>query len=90
MGMTAALLALDAAERLEGILGVELLCAAQALDAAPGRPGAGVAALHAEVRRHVPVLVEDRVLAPEIATAAALVRDGAAAAHLHPVSQGAR
>ena len=39
MGMTAALMALEAADRLEQVVAIELLCACQALDCDPGTPG---------------------------------------------------
>lgn len=67
MGMTSALMALDAVERLERVLAIELLCGCQALDCDPGAPGASVAAVHAAVRSRVPMLVRDRPPAPDIA-----------------------
>ena len=39
MGMTAALMAIDAVDRLERVVALELLCACQALDCDPGRSG---------------------------------------------------
>ena len=39
MGMTGALLALESVSRLEAVLAIEALCAAQALELVPGRPG---------------------------------------------------
>ena len=42
MGMTAALMALDAVDRLERVVAIELLCACQALDCDPGEPGEAV------------------------------------------------
>jgi len=54
---------------VRGVLACELLAAAQALDDhAPLRPGAGTAAAHAAVRRHVAALEGDRVLAGDIET----------------------
>ena len=50
MGMTAALLALQSTERLELVLAIEALCAAQALELVPGRPGDGAAEVHRLVR----------------------------------------
>lgn len=79
MGMTAALLALEVVDRLERVLGIELLCAVQGLDAAPGRPGTAVGFVYETVRDLVPPLVEDRALSGEIEVAAGLVRDGAPA-----------
>ena len=75
MGMTAAVMALDAVERAERVLAIEVLCACQALDldAAPA-PAPAVAALRAAVRERVPALDEDRPPAVDIAAVAELVR----------------
>lgn len=82
MGMTGALLSMDAVQRLETILAIELLCGCQALDLDPGVPGIAVAALHAAVRERVPELVEDRPPADDIAAVRPLVADGSLAAIL--------
>ena len=67
MGMTAAMMALDAVPRLERIVAIELLCACQALDCDPGRRQApAVAALHAAVRELVPTLTVDRPPADDL------------------------
>ncbi len=59
------------------VLGIELLCAAQGLDLGePLRPGKGVAAAYRALRRVVPGLDRDRFLAPDLAAAERLVRDG--------------
>jgi histidine ammonia-lyase len=80
MGMTAALMALEAAERLELIVAYELLCACQALDCDPaGAPGTLVSSAHALVRSRVDQLVEDRPPADDLAAVAPLVRDGSLA-----------
>jgi histidine ammonia-lyase len=88
MGMTGALLALDSVDRVEHVLAIEALCAAQALELVPGRPGAGVQALHELVRSRVPPLDEDRPPAPDIRALHELVASGAIAgvvrAHLAP------
>jgi histidine ammonia-lyase len=61
----------------EAVLGIELLCAAQALEfRKPLRPGRGVARAYDLLRARIPALDRDRVLAPDIAAAAALVREG--------------
>ena len=78
MGMTGALMALEAVDRLERVLAIELLCASQALDCDPGEPGHGVARVHAAVRERVPALAEDRPPGPDIAAVTALLRDGRA------------
>jgi histidine ammonia-lyase len=77
MGMTAALMALDAVERLERIVGFELLCACQALDCDPGDPAPAVAALHRTVRERVSALVEDRPPADDLAALLPLITGGA-------------
>jgi histidine ammonia-lyase len=79
MGMTAALMALDSVDRLERIVACELLCAAQAIDVDPDMPGEAGAALHAAVRRSVPMLVEDRPPGPDIERVLELIVDGTAA-----------
>jgi histidine ammonia-lyase len=86
MGMTGALLALDAVERAETVLAIEVLCAAQALDLVPGRPGAGTARLHALVRERVAPLVEDRPPAEDIAAVESAVAGGLLAAVVEEVA----
>jgi histidine ammonia-lyase len=76
MGMTAALMALDAVGRLERVVAIELLCACQALDCDPGPAGAVVRALHAAVRERVPMLIQDRPPADDLRDVIALIEDG--------------
>ena len=77
MGVTAARHADRVVANTAKVLGIELLCAAQGLDLGERlRPGAGVAAVHRALRRVVPALVTDRLLAPDLAAAERLVRDG--------------
>jgi histidine ammonia-lyase len=76
MGMTAALMTLDALDRLRAVLAIELLCASQALDLRPGRSGDGTARLHAAARARVPTLTDDRPPAPDIEALAALIAEG--------------
>ncbi len=80
MGMTAALMALQAVDRLERVVASELLCAAQALDCDPGTPGELVLALHAAVRERVPPLTHDRPPAADLDSVLALIGDGVAGA----------
>lgn len=62
---------------LSVILGVELLCAAQGVSfRAPLHSSPRLRAVIAALRAQVPVLQEDRYLAPEIETASALIRNG--------------
>jgi histidine ammonia-lyase len=80
MGPAAARKARQVLRNTEAVLGIELLCAAQALEfLKPLHPGAGVERAYRLVRERVPPLDEDRVLAPDIEAAAALVREGALA-----------
>jgi histidine ammonia-lyase len=82
MGMTAAVMALEAVPRVELIVAYELLCACQALDCDPGAPGDMVASLHESVRALVPQLVEDRPPADDLAAVLPLVRAGTVASLL--------
>ncbi|MDF1565207.1 MAG: histidine ammonia-lyase [Deltaproteobacteria bacterium] len=76
MGMTAALKAREIVENTRGVLAIELLCAAQALDLrSPLKPGGGVARVHALIRAEVPTLTEDRALGKDIAKIDALLRE---------------
>ncbi len=77
MGAAAARKAGQIVAHVEQIVGIELLCAAQALEFRKRATwGRGTAAAHSAVRAAVPALDDDRVLAPDLAAAAALVRDG--------------
>jgi histidine ammonia-lyase len=63
--------------RVQAVLAIEAVCAAQALDCRmPLRPGAGSAAAHAVLRARVLPLTEDRVLREDFTAALALVEDG--------------
>ena len=87
MGATAGRHAWTVLGHVEQILGIELLCAAQALDlrlsmlagGGPGGPlpGDGVAEAHRRVRATIPPLGQDREPGPDLAAALALVHDGA-------------
>ena len=80
MGMAAARKVRRSVEMLEVVLAVELLCAAQAMEFhRPLLAGKGVEQALATVRSRVPRLDEDRVLSGDIASLAALVREGAVA-----------
>ena len=77
MGMAAARKLRRSVECLEHIVGIELLCAAQAVeDLAPLRPGKGVEEALRLVRKRIRPLTQDRVLAPDMEAAAELVRSG--------------
>jgi histidine ammonia-lyase len=64
-----------------GIVAIEWLAAAQALDfARPLRSSGPIEALHARLRAQVPFLDVDRLMSPDIAAATALVEQGPLAA----------
>ncbi|PQA77330.1 histidine ammonia-lyase [Rhodoferax sp. TS-BS-61-7] len=83
-----------AARRLQGmihntahILGIELLAAAQGIEfLRPLQSSPVLEAVHALLRQDVPAHHVDRYLAPDIAHATQLVRDGAVAKLLKPLS----
>ena len=77
MGTHAAVKARRVLRNTEAVLGIELLCAAQALEfRRPLRPGRGVERAYQAVRGRIGELAADRALAPDIEQAAALVREG--------------
>jgi len=77
MGMTAARHAREVVEAAELVVGIEILAASQALDLrSPLRPARGTAAAREAVRAYVSFLERDRELAPDIASVAAMVREG--------------
>lgn len=77
MGVTAARHAERVVSNTAKVLGIEVLCAAQGLDLGePLRPGKGVLAAYKAIRKSVPGLQGDRFLAPDLAVAERLVRDG--------------
>lgn len=66
------------ADNLGHILGVELLCAAQGVQyRAPLQTSLTLQVVIAELRSHVPELAQDRFLAPDLETAAALLHSRA-------------
>ncbi|HET6764383.1 MAG TPA: aromatic amino acid lyase, partial [Longimicrobiaceae bacterium] len=80
MGATSARKARQVLRNTEAVLGIELMCAAQALEfRRPLRPGAGVERAYQLVRERIPALDDDRNLSIDIAAAADLVRSGALA-----------
>jgi histidine ammonia-lyase len=62
MGMNTALKNGQILDNAYGVLGIEFMAAAQALDFRSFQPGRGVAAAHAVIRKHVKHLDEDRPL----------------------------
>lgn len=76
MGMNTALKNDQILENAYGVLGIEFMAAAQALDFREFTPGLGVRTAHAVIRRHVAHLEEDRPLYPDHQVMMNLVRSG--------------
>ena len=77
MGMNAALKTRQILDNANGVLGIELIAAAQALDFRDFEFGEGTRAAHAAVRRVVDFLDEDRPLFPDHNAMAEAVKQGA-------------
>lgn len=78
MGMTGAIKLRQIVEHVERVLGIELMCAAQALEfRRPLKSSARIEEAHNAIRRVVPRLERDRVLAPDIDAMAGAIRSGA-------------
>jgi len=78
MGPIAARKARDVVTNAERVLAIELLCAAEAMEhRRPLVSGPGVEAAHAVLRTRVAPLVEDRLLATDIAAVGELMASGA-------------
>ena len=76
MGMNTALKNGQILDNAYGILGIEFMAAAQALDFRQFTPGKGVNAARKVIRKHVDHLEEDRPLYPDHNTMKALVKSG--------------
>jgi histidine ammonia-lyase len=77
MGTTGARKARKIQANVTRVLGIELLCAAQAVEfVGPEGLGAGTRAAYEAIRRHVAPLKEDRILAPDMEACAELIRTG--------------
>lgn len=76
MGMNTSLKNCGILENARGVLGIELIAAAQALDFRSHTFGKGVNAAHSAVRRHVEHLGEDRPLYPDHNAMSLVVRNG--------------
>jgi histidine ammonia-lyase len=78
MGMVAARQTRQVIDNAMRMVAIELLCAAQALDQRDaGLAGAGTRVAHALIRRHVPGLIEDRPMAPDVDAVCHLIDSGA-------------
>jgi len=76
MGMNTALKNRQILDNGNGVLGIEFMAAAQALDFREFTPGKGVRTAHEVIRRHVDHLDIDRPLYPDHNAMAALVASG--------------
>lgn len=76
MGMNAALKTRQILENACGVLGIELIAGAQALDFRPTKSGPGIQAAYDVVRKHVKHLEEDRPLFNDNNAMAAAVASG--------------
>ncbi|MBO9542406.1 histidine ammonia-lyase [bacterium] len=76
MGTTAARKAVNVCDNVERVLAIEFLCAAQAHDFRKIPAGTGSAAAFAAIRKVVPYLAADRVVAKDIEAMVSIMRDG--------------
>ena len=76
MGMNTALKNTQIIDNAYGILGIEFMAAAQALDFREFTPGKGVQAAHRVIRKHISHLDEDRPLYPDHNRMKDLVKSG--------------
>jgi histidine ammonia-lyase len=77
MSMGAALKCARAVDLAAQVLAIEIMCACQAIDLlAPLETSPRLARAHAIVRRHVPMLGDDRPPSPDIETLAELITNG--------------
>ncbi|HKI82922.1 MAG TPA: aromatic amino acid ammonia-lyase [Candidatus Krumholzibacteria bacterium] len=76
MGMNTALKSRQIMDNAYGVLGIELLAAAQALDFREWKPGRGCEAARSAIRKHVEHLEEDRPLFNDHNAMSKLVRSG--------------
>ncbi len=76
MGMTAALKFRSIVNNAEIVLASEMLAACQAMEfRKPLKPGAGTGHAYALVRRHIPLLEQDREVSPDVQTLVRLIRE---------------
>lgn len=77
MGASAARKARKVLRNAETVIGIELMCAAQALEfLTPLKPGVGVRRAYDLIRERIAPLEEDRVLAPDIEVVREMVAEG--------------
>ena len=76
MGLTTTQKTRQIMENCFGVLAIEMIAGAQALDIRGGKPGAGVAAAYGVIREHIEHLDEDRPLFPDNDTMVELLKSG--------------
>jgi histidine ammonia-lyase len=77
MGSIAARKAVEILRNVEHIIAIELLCAAQGIDfRGSDNLGEGTKVAYSLLRKHVPMLREDRVLSNDIKAVVGLIRSG--------------
>ena len=77
MGITAALKAAQVVDNISQVLAIELICAAQALELRrPLRSSRPIEAVHRALRKVVPAMHGDRILADDLAAAKRAIDDG--------------
>ena len=77
MGPIAARKARSVVQHVRQVIAIEILSACQALDlVAPLLPGRGVRAVHEAVRRAVPFMEHDRIVADDLRVMDGLAADG--------------
>jgi histidine ammonia-lyase len=77
MGSIAARKAMEILRNVEHIVAIELLCAVQGIDfRGPDKLGKGTKAVYSLIRKKVPMLREDRVLAKDVNNVVDLIRTG--------------
>jgi len=75
MGSIAARKAREILRNVEGIVAIELVCAAQGIDyRGASKAGKGTKAAHSLIRKKVPILKEDRVISTDIEAIVELIR----------------
>jgi histidine ammonia-lyase len=84
MGVTAARFAAMVVSNTAKVLGIEIMCSAQALDLGEKlKPGDGVQAAYKLLRKKIAPLEGDRFLAPDLAAAEQVIIDGSLVAAVH-------
>lgn len=77
MGVTSGRMLIECIDNLFSIFAIELLCASQAIDFhRPLKTSSALENVQALIRKHVPIIVNDRVFQPDILNIDSLLRSG--------------